>query len=233
MNSLPDILILCGGKGTRLRSVLPDSPKILAPLHHHLFIDYLFQYLHKQQAHRLILCVGHLKEAIADYIENSPFSENVLLSKETQALGTGGAIVNALDHVQSQLIIVINGDSFIDVSLQKLIDFHIEKQADISLALFESDDVSRYGGVHVDDDDRISAFEEKSNIKKPGMINAGIYVMNRQFLLKHSIPFSLEKDVLSQVDQHRIYGFNSKSKSFIDIGTPESFEQAKSFFSPM
>ncbi|RAP33084.1 hypothetical protein DID75_03175 [Candidatus Marinamargulisbacteria bacterium SCGC AG-410-N11] len=228
---LPDVLVLCGGQGTRLSSVLPNTPKIMAPINNHIFIDYLFKHLQKQNAKRLILCVGHLRDQIYTHIKNNPQPNfEILFSEETAPLGTGGAIKNALKHITTKSLIVINGDSFINISLQNFLAFHNTHNADISIALNYLPDISRYGAVTINNNNQIIRFKEKSTTPQKGLMNAGVYILNSSLLSKYKAPFSIEKDIFTQTTNYNIYGYVSKNTQFIDIGTPESLLEAQNFF---
>ena len=160
-----DILILCGGLGSRLKSLFPNSPKALSNINGIPFLDMLIEKIKEQGFKNFILCVGHLKEKIiAHYSDVKDFS--ISYSIETKLLGTGGAIKNALPLIKNKFFIAMNGDSFCDVNLKKLVEFHQKNNADISVVIspveIERVDV---GNIVINKNNKIISFSEKSPLK--------------------------------------------------------------------
>jgi D-glycero-alpha-D-manno-heptose 1-phosphate guanylyltransferase len=223
-----DVIILAGGLGTRLRSVVHEVPKCMAPVCGKPFLTYLFHYLSSYQTiENVILSVGYLKEVIIDWADKQKLPFTVLYSPETEPLGTGGAIKQALKRTQSDDVLILNGDTFFNVDLNK---FHTEHQAvsaQLSIALKPMTDFNRYGNVSVNSQHIITAFNEKSYCEK-GQINGGIYLLSVKNTLMNNLPqkFSFETDVLQQqMNNQLIYGFVHDSY-FIDIGIPEDYAKA-------
>jgi len=224
-----DALILCGGAGTRLRPVISDKPKGLAPLGGRPFLDILVEDLLEQGFRRLIFCVGYLKEQIIGRYRDRDDAE-YLFSEEDAPLGTGGAIQNALPLVCSDPFLVSNGDSFCTVDLGEFYLFHHRKEAIASLVLARVDERHDGGIVCLDETQRILSFVEKSGTRDQQhcFVNAGMYLMQKETVELHreSSPLSLEYDVFpALVKSNRCFGFVVGSQLF-DIGTPERYRKA-------
>jgi len=222
-----EAIILAGGLGTRLRSVVSDLPKCMAPVAGQPFLYYLLKYLGTCHFTHIILSVGYKHEIIEDYISKNNWPFSISYSIENEPLGTGGAIKFAMTKANEDQVLIMNGDTFFEVDLEAYYRFHSQKKADISLALKPLSDFDRYGTVETDKNDKICAFLEKQPCQK-GKINGGIYLINRNSSLLNigKDTFSFETDVLQKCTTNStIYGFSS-SGYFIDIGIPEDFAQA-------
>jgi NDP-sugar pyrophosphorylase family protein len=223
-----DVLILCGGLGTRLSSVMPDRPKGLAPVGGKPFLDILVDDLLQQGFQRVIFCVGHLKEQIIERYQSRKDAE-YLFSQENTPLGTGGAIQNALPLIRSHLVLIINGDSICPVNFADFHQFHTSKLAAVSLVLATPEDRPDGGTVCLNDAQQIQSFNEKSKSNAGEcFINAGIYLIQRDVIELQALapPFSLEYDVLPElVRKKSCFGFVVKSR-LVDIGTPERYMKA-------
>jgi D-glycero-alpha-D-manno-heptose 1-phosphate guanylyltransferase len=224
------VIILAGGLGTRLRPVISDLPKPMAPVNGKPFLHYLFQYLTRYEISEAILSVGYRHEAIADFFGNEYLGIKVQYSIEEEPLGTGGAIKKAFE-LADDCAYVLNGDTFFDVNLNELNAFYIRSNGDIALALKEMVNFDRYGTVSLNGSGRITQFTEKKFLKK-GLINGGVYFMEKRIFrqVETAEKFSFEKDVLEKyVGQLNFTGkvFNGY---FIDIGIPEDYQRAQSDF---
>jgi len=225
-----DAIILAGGKGTRLKEVVSDVPKSLAPINGIPFLDFLIANLQSnEEIDKIILSVGYKKEKIIDRYSNL---KNINFSEEDSPLGTGGAVKQALNCATSNDVLVLNGDTYIEFSLKNFLKFHLKKKSDFTLLSSFQNDLSRYGSLNIDDrTQKILAFEEKTK-KNEGYINSGVYLINKNvfnnFLSNDS--FSLEKDFFPLVlATKNIFGFKTNSL-FIDIGTKASYLQAQKLF---
>lgn len=235
MNNIKDAIafVLVGGLGTRLRSVIgEDTPKPLALIDGQPFLKLLLQWLKKQGIHNVVLGTGYLadkfEEEIAAYASEGM---TIRFSPEPQPLGTGGAIRNAFPLLTSDPVIVMNGDSIVGANLSELLTFHQTSHAKVSMALAPVPNASRFGTVVKDETGRVTGFREKTGEEIPGEINAGIYVISQDFLksLPNLEKFSFEKDVLAHCDVNPVHALTFHA-DFIDIGTPESYQQASDFF---
>jgi D-glycero-alpha-D-manno-heptose 1-phosphate guanylyltransferase len=226
--SQKEAIILAGGLGTRLKSVLPNVPKCMAPVNGIPFLDILISYLKREGVEHFILSLGYLKEAIIPHIRNHHADLRVSFSEEDEPLGTGGAIFMALLKAEKKHVFIFNGDTFFNVSLDQLEQFHLQKKADCSLALKPMKDFNRYGTVELGTDETISGFREK----KPsvaGLINGGVYLLNRHAFLKEQFPgkFSFEDHYLSKYLEKHVIAGQVQDAYFIDIGIPEDYVRAQ------
>ncbi|HCT70608.1 D-glycero-alpha-D-manno-heptose 1-phosphate guanylyltransferase [bioreactor metagenome] len=228
----PDIIILAGGLGTRLNQTVPDTPKPMAPVNGKPFLQYLLNHINEAGFRRVILSTGYLSEKIESYFNIRYKDLELLYSVEDEPLGTGGAVQLAFAQVQTPHFMVMNGDTFFRINLDLLFQKHIEQLADVTMALRQVEDASRYGSVKFDLNNRILRFTEKSEVPEPGYINGGIYVISSRFFKAQAMPgkFSLERDLFeSKLDSGNTFGliFNDY---FLDIGIPADYHRAQTEF---
>lgn len=223
-----DVVLLCGGVGERLRPMVNNLPKPMALINNRPFLDILIDYVTSFGFRRFILCIGYLGNIIKRYYRNRKFPFEILFSEEKRPLGTAGAIKNAQTLIQSSPFLVMNADSLCQVDLEKFLDFHLDKNALVSIVLTKMKDTTDYGTVTLGDSQHILGFNEKSNSNKDNLVSAGIYLFQREVpsLIPTNKKFSLEKDFFPKVLDKQFYGFVIKKK-FIDIGTPERYKKAK------
>ena len=229
---IKEAVILAGGLGTRLREVVKDIPKSMAPVDGRPFLEYQLDYLHVFGVQRVILSVGYLRQAIMDHFGNDYNGIRIEYAIEEEPLGTGGGLKLAMQKASEVNIPVLNGDTFFMIDFKKLIDIHRGKESKLTIVLREMEDVSRYGTIERNDDRQITAFHEKSEKSGKGFINGGIYLINRRFFLEQDLPekFSLEKDFFENIYKtHKIYGILCR-QYFIDIGVPEDYAKAQHDF---
>lgn len=225
-----DAIILAGGKGTRLKSVINNVPKPLAPVNGIPFLDVLLHQLDKSNCvEKVILAVGYKAEQIIENYENcSKYRFEIIFSIEKEALGTGGAIKMAIANTNSDSFLVLNGDSYTDVNISKLIHTHNVSKASMTMVLREVENANRYGSVLLDENQRIIKFEEKINDSNPGLINAGIYVINKELFNEISVEksISMELEIIPDIlERASIFGYISQGK-FVDIGIPETYKNS-------
>lgn len=229
----PDItpVILAGGKGSRLKQVLKDYPKVLAEINGKPFLTYLFEVLLKHSFENVILCTGYRADLLSEKFQSGYRNLKVLFSPEETPLGTGGAIRLALPQVKTEKIMIFNGDSFTRFDLPAFIEWHEKKNLEISMLATRIEDVSRFGCVKLENNGEISSFVEKGETNGEGLINAGIYLIKKELL--NCIPtgkeYSLEKEFFPKFIRRGLFGFKCDGP-FIDIGTPQSFATAENFF---
>ncbi len=222
-------MLLVGGKGTRLRSVVPSAPKPMAALGEQSFLELLVRQLRYQGIRRLVMCSGYLADQIeSKFGDGRAWDVAIEYSREQQPLGTAGAVKLASRHLQgAKDFLVMNGDSFLEIDFRSLIRFHRERNGIASMAVVPVEDVGRYGTVRADAGGRVTGFVEKAGANAPGLVNAGVYVFDRAIF--ECIPegaASLEKDVFPQVLDRGIYALEQRGM-FIDIGTPEDYARAQ------
>ncbi|MGB3479102.1 MAG: nucleotidyltransferase family protein [bacterium] len=222
-------LLLVGGYGRRLRESVSSLPKPMAEIAGSPFLEYLLYQLKSQSFNDFIFCVGYLADTIQAYFgDGSHWSVNIDYSREEEPLGTAGAIKLASRLFSDDDFLVVNGDSLMVIKLHKLIDFHFKRNALATIAVTPAKDIERFGKVVLGENNRIAQFSEKSTAGH-GMINGGIYVINRKVL--DCIPdkkfCSLENEIFPQLVDKGCYGMVFKKAFFIDIGTPESYLAVK------
>lgn len=229
-----DVIILCGGKGTRLKPLVSDRPKVLAEVNGIPFVTLLINYVASFGFRRFILCIGYRGEQIRKYCKynNDRFSHlQVVFSEEKRLLGTAGAIKNAAGLIRSSPFLVMNGDTFCRLDFKRFLDFYFKKQAKVSLALAKFRMGADTGKVRLSESGEVIQFDEKKKtMGNCRFVNTGIFLMERSILL--NIParkrFSLEHDLFPSLIEKKLYGFNSE-EDFIDIGTPRSYKKAGEF----
>ena len=226
-----EVIILAGGLGTRLRSVVKEVPKCMAPVAGRPFLWYLLKYLTKYDVDRVVLSVGYLREVIFKWIDEVkdefPFEFDYAIEEEP--LGTGGGIKLALDKVKDERAFVLNGDTFFDVDLMQLYDAHVIGKKAITLALKPMRKFNRYGTVNMEPiTGTILSFNEKKYCEE-GLINGGIYVISKDAPIFEGLgeKFSFETAVLEpQCARHELLGV-VQNGYFIDIGIPEDYNRAQ------
>lgn len=223
-----EAIILAGGLGTRLQSVVSDVPKPMAPVAGKPFLSYLLEYLSRYQIHSVVLSTGYKHHAIEKFFGQSYKNISIKYSIELSPLGTGGAIRKALQMVHEENVLVLNGDTLFNVNINEFIRYHQSSCSDITLALKYLENFDRYGTVLLNDNDEVIGFEEKQ-CRTKGYINGGVYLINKNLFEKFELPykFSFESDFLEKyVENLNIRGYTS-SGYFIDIGIPIDYERAQ------
>lgn len=231
MNCLADvdIAVLAGGLGTRLRGVLVDKPKVLAPINDRPFLDYLLDWLEGFGARRVVLCLGYQADKVIEHLRTLKTTVAVEYVVEPEPLGTAGAVRLARPLLKSPNVMVLNGDSWLDIDLCRFFRGHCDAGTEGSLLCAPVPDMSRFGRVEVDVNSRISAYSEKDpNNFGPGTISAGFYLLKQNLLdkLMQTQGPSIERDFWQNLPLGTIYGHVGESSNFIDIGTPESLISA-------
>ncbi len=222
-----EVIILAGGKGTRLTNIVSDVAKPMAAINGKPFLHFLFRWLKQYPVGKVILSTGHMSESISDYFGSSYLGIPIEYVVEEQPLGTGGAIMFAMRKIKSGNILIINGDTYFPIDLNSFYSFHIDNDHLFSIALKQMQNFSRYGSVECEND-TILKFNEKKFCSE-GLINGGIYLINKQYLeSKHiSGAFSLEKEILEkEAGTSNIKGLVFDDL-FIDIGIPEDYHRAQ------
>jgi D-glycero-alpha-D-manno-heptose 1-phosphate guanylyltransferase len=224
-----DTIVLAGGRGTRLHSVVKDRQKVVALVDGRPFLDIIVETLKSSGVTaRLIFAAGHMAEQVVELYKDRPdLPFEVDFSIEKELLGTGGGIKKALGLTGTENVFVLNGDSFVDVDLVELSEKHAERDAMLTMTIVRVEDAGRFGRVTFDGSGRVVAFEEKKNDGQGGYINAGVYVVNRKVFdgVAADTVISLERDIMPALLPKGVYAFEAKGK-FIDIGTPESYNSA-------
>ena len=227
---MTDVIILAGGLGTRLRSVVNDKPKCMAEVDGNPFLYYWLQYLSRFSFKRVVFSLGYKSEMIISWMKTikDNYDFNIDYVVEEKPLGTGGGIRLALSKTSTNDVFVINGDSIFLADLHDLYNKYSLVDCSVALALKQMKDFSRYGKVTIDSNNLITNFAEKTFCQQ-GLINCGVYVLNKKKLNMQTFEqkFSFEKDVLE--NRNDIYGFEYEGY-FIDIGVPEDYHKAQKDF---
>jgi mannose-1-phosphate guanylyltransferase len=230
MPSETDAIILCGGAGTRLRSVTGEAPKSLATIGDRPFLGILINQLRRHGFDHVILAVGYQRDLIRSYFENRKHDVSLEYSIESTPLGTGGALRNAAEFVSSDDVLILNGDSYTDADLSGLVTQHRKSQADLSVVVVPTDGRADCGLVSVDQDGRVWGFKEKQSATGTQFVNAGIYRADKKLL--YEMPpnqrVSLEEELFP-----RLLAKGKNIRTFhhtgtcVDIGTPERYLRAQ------
>jgi len=229
-----DVVILAGGMGTRLRAVLPDAPKCLAPIAGVPFLKRYLSWLERFGLRRVILSLGYKADMVRACLlsETWPGLE-IVTSVEALPLGTAGALRSVMPLVNSQTLLVTNGDSFTGVDPCEFLSFHKKTKARVSMLLTRREESQAGGLVETDENEAVTSFSEKPPRarKESAYINAGMYFMEREVVLE--IPpeksASLERDIFPGLCGRQFFALKGDFP-FIDIGTPETYSQAAAFF---
>jgi D-glycero-alpha-D-manno-heptose 1-phosphate guanylyltransferase len=223
-------IILAGGLGTRLRSVVPDLPKPMAPVAGRPFLAWVLDRLVDAGFECVVLAVGYRHAFIRDHFGEDYRGMALRYSVETTPLGTGGAMRLAADHVTTLPVFVLNGDTYLELDYRAMLAAHQQSAASLSVAACHVPDVSRYGALEIEEN-HISRFLEKGRVG-PGVINAGVYLLGSDILQQLPInqPFSFEQQLLvPRVHEIRPFAFLNQGR-FIDIGIPDDLVRAQLMF---
>jgi D-glycero-alpha-D-manno-heptose 1-phosphate guanylyltransferase len=224
--SLPaEAVVLAGGLGTRLRPVVSEVPKPLAPVAGRPFLHWLLDGLARQGIGRVVLATGYLGHLIEHSIGRAHAGMEIAYAREETPLGTGGAIWAALSHCAGERVFVLNGDTWLGAALAPIAAQ--APAADLVLAVRPVPDRARYGSVLVGAENRVLGLEEKGH-SGPGLVNAGLYLMRRDLPSRRAMPaaFSLETEVLARPEGLDLRAHRTEA-AFLDIGTPEDFGRAQ------
>ncbi|MES2774609.1 MAG: nucleotidyltransferase family protein [Bacteroidota bacterium] len=225
---MKECIILAGGLGTRLRTVVAELPKCMAPVAGRPFIDYVIDYFVSQGIEKFVLALGYKAEVIIGHIQEQYPQLDVQFSIEIEPLGTGGAIKKACGLLEGKAAVVTNGDTLYKVDIGEASAAFSLQKADCTLILKPMQNFERYGVVELDEKSRITAFKEKQFYEE-GLINGGVYLLNTGPFVKEEFAekFSFEKDYLEAFYGLRQMTGVVQDVYFIDIGIPEDFEKAQ------
>jgi D-glycero-alpha-D-manno-heptose 1-phosphate guanylyltransferase len=231
-----EAIVLAGGLGTRLREAVADVPKPMAPIADRPFLEYLLNYWTDQGVDRFILSVGYKWEIIQNHFGSKYKNATLEYSVEEKPMGTGGGLLLSLKRLtERQPSLLLNGDTFFEVSLSNFLEAHNQSKAEISLALNLVTGEKRYDWVILDENDSIETIEPRSEKLKSGLINGGVYLFSPEVFKINdwdgTSKRSLENDIIPKAlhEKKKLQGFVSAGK-FIDIGIPEDYQAATSFF---
>lgn len=231
--SIREAVILAGGLGTRLRPVVDDEPKPMAPVNGRPFLEYQLDYLIRQGIERVILSVGYLRHKIERHFGARYGALAIEYAVEARPLGTGGGLLQAAELCRcEQPVLVLNGDTWFPVPLDELAAAHEQRHADVTIALCECDAAGRYAGIILDNNNRIVKFSS-SGEERSRWINGGVYLISpavlQQWRVDSGKRLSLERDLLEAGVDNGLgcYGCPVDA-AFIDIGVPEDYARVAS-----
>lgn len=222
-----EAIILAGGLGTRLRSIVTDVPKPMAPISGRPFLEFILERLEKYGFEKVIISVGYKSEVIISHFGNQFGNLKIAYSVEEEALGTGGAITLALKSISSENVFILNGDTYADIDYHTFREGYLTSKSLVGMALTRMENCERYGTCTVENS-KVVSFAEKQG-KKPGLINCGVYCINRNLFVGFNVPaiFSFERDFVQlYLSDLKPFAYIS-SGYFIDIGIPEDFLRAQ------
>jgi NDP-sugar pyrophosphorylase family protein len=225
-----DVIILCGGAGLRLKSVTGDAPKSLAFIGTRPFLEILLRQLRRHGFESVILAVGYQKDLIRSHLGDQAHGLKICYSIESAPLGTGGALRNALDLMESNCALIMNGDSYTDADLRLFSTNYQNTNADVSVLVVPADGRTDCGLVSVDSDGKVVGFREKQSPSGKQYVNAGIYMASEQILgeIPSNSHVSLEAELfprwLSEGKRLRAFHYSGQC---IDIGTPDRYRDAQ------
>lgn len=223
-------LLLAGGLGTRIKHLLNDIPKPMAPVLGKPFLEYQIRYLEKFGITNFYLSIGYKSDVVISYFKDSQYAPNITYITENEPLGTGGAIKYALNFIKENSFFCLNADTLFLADFDSFMTCIKEKEYSAAIALMKLDDVTRYGRVEIKDDYIKKFLEKDSDFKDPAYINTGIYYFYKERLKSLDLPekSSLEKDIFPLLINSGL-GYWKTNAQFIDIGTPETLGQIEEF----
>lgn len=223
-------IILCGGLATRLGETAKTVPKILLDIAGQTVLAWQIQMLKDVNVQGVILASGHLHDVLYASVGDGYNGVRIRYAKEEKRLGTGGAIANAMQYINTSPFFVLNGDVLLNgFSLREMLERFHKEMTGLLLSV-HVDDIRQYGEILSDNDGRVMAFREKQSIFRTGYINGGVYLFNRKIVAafpKHQEVFSIEQDVFPSVPN--LYTLKTEA-SWIDIGVPKRLAYARRYF---
>lgn len=225
--------MLVGGKGTRLKSVVSDRPKPMAEVAGKPFLEWILLALRDRGVTRIVLCSGYMPEFIEDYFgDGTELGMKFSYSVDPYPLGTGGAVRYSLEHISGGRFLVLNGDTYCEFDIEALKRTHIDSGGAATIWTTKVEDSHRFGSMDLAADNSVTAFHEKQASRGPGVVNAGIYLIERTTM--NDIPagkvVSLETEVFPDLVGNGLYSASGDAP-FLDMGTPDSFAMAEEFLS--
>ncbi|MCD1259525.1 nucleotidyltransferase family protein [Paenibacillus athensensis] len=222
-----EAIVLAGGFGTRLQSVVSDVPKPMAPVRGVPFLNYIFNQLCRSGVTRIVLSTGFKHEIIESYYGKAFKQAAIVYSREEMPLGTGGAIKKAMSLIEGNHTLILNGDTMFAVHLQDMMDVHITTKAELTIAVKPMTNFDRYGSLHLKQN-RVVDFQEKMWVQS-GFISGGVYAAQTSLFDGLELPgsFSMEVDYLQRYVHNRAFMAYPSDAYFIDIGIPEDYHRAQ------
>lgn len=226
-------VVLAGGLGTRLYPLTRKTAKCMLPIKEKPLLEHVIKYLASYGFNEIVITVGNKRKQIMDYFQDgSDFGVRLYYSIENKPLGTAGSLRNAAKLI-TDTVLVMQADTITNFSIDKIISFHREKKAMVTIALTSMENIKGYGVAVIDGNNRITRFEEKPADNFSNLINSGIYVLERKVLdyIPPNRTFDFARDLFPLLlrEEYHVYGIKMNGYWF-DIGTQESYESAKKYF---
>lgn len=223
-----DVVILCGGLGKRLRSVVSDRPKPMAEIGGKPFVQILIEHIASFGFHRFVLGAGYKADMIASHFRSVSLPLEIEVSVEDQPMGTGGGLKHVCDLLKAETVLVLNGDSFCNVDYIMMVAEHRARNADATVAVTPVPDAGAFGSISLDADGLVTSFDEKKTGGQ-GLVNAGVYVFRKCVVesLPPTVPLSLEKDIFPELTRRRQLYAHVVEGPLLDIGTPDNYGRAQ------
>ena len=230
MRNTPDVIVLCGGAGLRLRGVTGASPKSMASVAGRPFLEVLLRQLYRNGFRRVILAVGYQQQAIRSFFGEQFEGVNVVYSGESEPLGTGGAVRKAADLLESDAALIMNGDSYTDADLVAFVNDYQNRASDVSMLVVPAEGREDCGTVLADASGKVLQFQEKTLLEGSRYSNAGIYMLSHRMIsqIPEGVQVSLENELFPRWLHQRasVRAFIHQG-SCLDIGTPDRYSRAQ------
>ncbi|MDH5426727.1 MAG: sugar phosphate nucleotidyltransferase [Nitrospirota bacterium] len=226
----PTCVILAGGLGTRLRPVVHDRQKVMANVAGRPFLTYILDQLVHAGITRAVVCSGYLGDSLSNVLKDEYQGLQLVYSHESTPLGTAGALKQAQPLVENFPVLVCNGDSYVDVDIDRFMAFHASRHSLMTLVLAKKQCSGAFGLVEVENG-VVKRFSEKESTGRPEWVNAGMYLVEKQIIdsIPESRAVSLEREILPEWVGQGIYGY-AQPGELVDIGTPSSWSEAQDVF---
>lgn len=234
MSSVEQAILLCGGLGTRLRGMFPDLPKALVPILGKPMIERQVLWLYSLGVHRIHIAAGFMATAIEVWFrQNDLRPVEVTISRETNPLGTAGAVKYAVQNTHAcGHYLILNGDSLLpNLSIEDLCAPQHTGEFSMTMAVTKIQDASRYGTVKLDDGNIVRQFLEKNQVQGPAWVNGGVYFMSHDVLdmIPDDTACSLEKEIFPVLAEARKIKAVPCDEPLLDMGTPEGHQAMTDF----
>jgi len=234
---MKSLVILAGGLGTRLRPIINDVPKPMAPVLGKPFIYHLMHFYSSREEIEFIISVGYKSNTVVDYFGFEFQGSKIKYVNESEPLGTGGALLNVLDSglIRNEFFFLVNGDSFIDYDFNSMLCKHIESNAALTIGTMRANQADRYGGIKLEEGSKRVLGFTSDKCGKGETANAGTYIFSRSKSLYESLSkcgqkFSLESNFLTKYVKNASVNSFEMSGSFLDIGVPSDYQKVDEFF---
>ena len=221
-------VILAGGLRIRLRPLTNKKPKPMLPLGKKPLLEYLINWIRKNDVKEIVLCVSYLHKIIEDYFEDGKkFGVKIEYAVSTKPLATAGQL-NTAEKFIDDTFVCVHGDTLLDFNLKNMISEHKEKKSFITMSLYEYKTNIRYGVIDTKNNGKVSAWNEKPEIK--AKVNMGCYVMEPSILdfIPKNKPYGMDAVIKKAITKHKIVNSFLRKKGFIDIGDKETYEKTNS-----